>query len=457
MSNRIPTMEHKGSLLTQQRGFAMFSVIGVHLLLLLSTGLAQTSTQPAESGRDLANQTTVTSSPSSISATASGSPSSQSNSTSAPASFSPSSSSSSFSSSPSPQPSSAPSTVVNLSSTQVSNGTTQSPNTSVVLEPLVTQGPEANGTSLSSTSLAFADTNLTTSAPGSNMPVQLGTTLSFSASTSNDTSPSQGSFHSTSVMANHTTDRYNLSMTTKYVSWGNIDSTSLHPSTTEGPFDESLIRLLIIAGATAGSCLVLLILVFVLVFCCHKRRQKRRNARYYEFKKKNYNSKYERVEQKNSLARKGQPENTPIGGGWVFGGNDYHVDFDDGSTQNVALRSISPIPVATPLLKVDTVDDPNGVPDSGHGGSIPPDDSAIGVSPSLDDDIEMEVNPLYIPFGGTLSTGTGSEARDHSYIGGDSDTISEGNEPVVAYPIRDVQFNSFGAGSRVTGEESVEL
>ncbi|XP_071481110.1 uncharacterized protein, partial [Diadema antillarum] len=172
---------------------------------------------------------------------------------------------------------------------------------------------------------------------------------------------------------------------------------------------------------------------------------------------RNYNAKYERVELKNSLARKGQPENTPIGGGWVFGSNDYHVDFDDGSTQNVALRAISPIPVATPLLKVDTVDDPNGVPDSGHGGSIPPDDSAIGVSPSLDDDIEMEVNPLYIPLGGTMSTGTGSEARDHSYTGGDSDTISEGNEPVVSYPIRDVQFNSFGAGSRVTGEESVEL
>eukprot|EP00057_Strongylocentrotus_purpuratus_P024801 XP_011679275.1 PREDICTED: uncharacterized protein LOC594829 [Strongylocentrotus purpuratus] len=224
----------------------------------------------------------------------------------------------------------------------------------------------------------------------------------------------------------------------------------------EGIFTESFLRLIIIAGATAGSCLVLLILVFIIVACCHRRRQRKRNARYYEFKKKDFSSKYEKVEQRNSLARGRDHADggTPIGGGWVFNSSGYHGEYEDETAPNVALRSVSPLAVATPLLKVSPVEDQNGVPDSGHGGSITADDSAFGLSPSLEEDIEMELNPLYKALG--TSVGTGSEVRDHSYIGGDSDTISEGNEPVDDVPIRDVLFNSFGA-NRVTSEEAVEL
>nr|XP_054772397.1 uncharacterized protein LOC129280394 [Lytechinus pictus] len=226
----------------------------------------------------------------------------------------------------------------------------------------------------------------------------------------------------------------------------------------EGIFTESFLRLLIIAGATAGSCLVLLIVVFIIVACCHRRRQRKKNSRYYEFKKKDFSSKYEKVEQRNSLARRDHADgNTPIGGGWVFNSSGYHGEYEDETAQNVALRSISPLAVATPLLKVSPVEDQNGIPDSGHGGSITAEDSALGLSPSLEEDIELELSPLYKALGhaGT-SIGTGSEVRDHSYIGGDSDTISEGNEPVNDAPIRDVLFNSFGA-NRAASEEAVEL
>ncbi|XP_041484688.1 uncharacterized protein LOC121431245 [Lytechinus variegatus] len=226
----------------------------------------------------------------------------------------------------------------------------------------------------------------------------------------------------------------------------------------EGIFTESFLRLLIIAGATAGSCLVLLIVVFIIVACCHRRRQRKKNSRYYEFKKKDFSSKYEKVEQKNSLARRDHADgNTPIGGGWVFNSSGYHGEYEDETAQNVALRSISPLAVATPLLKVSPVEDQNGIPDSGHGGSITAEDSALGLSPSLEEDIELELSPLYKALGhaGT-SIGTGSEVRDHSYIGGDSDTISEGNEPVDDAPIRDVLFNSFGA-NRAASEDAVEL
>ena len=170
---------------------------------------------------------------------------------------------------------------------------------------------------------------------------------------------------------------------------------------------------------------------------------------------RDFSSKYERVEMQNSLARQNLPENTPVGGGWVFSANGYGVDYDDESTPSVALRSISPIPVATPLLKIHPSEDPNGVPDSGHGGSIPPDDSAIGFSPSLEEDIELELSPFYRALG--TSIGSGSEVRDHSYTAGDSDTISEGNEPVVDNPIREVHFNSFGAKTKTASEEAMGL